>query len=156
METFFIVLLIAMVVLSIVFAVGAAYVTRFEKRDREEFANQARSRSEERAERQGDGREFYKSLGLGTGEQVKIRLFTLEEYRDELGGDADSARRQRCKGALKAYRQLDDEWYETPPEKAAEPLSLGEEDYLLDEERGVLLLKKLPPGIPAFARDLFE
>lgn len=25
-------------------------------------------------------------------------------------------------GALKVYRQLDDEWHETPPEKAAEPL----------------------------------
>lgn len=156
MNAFFIVLLVLLAVLAVIFAVGAAYVTRFEGRDREKFANQARSRSAERAEHHGDGREFYKSLGLGTGEQVKIRLFTLGEYRDELGEDAEAARGQGCRGALKAYRRLDDEWYETPPDKAAAPLSLGEEDYRLDEERSVLLLRKLPPGIPPSARDLFE
>lgn len=153
MNMFFLVLLVLLVVLAIIFAAGAAYVTRFEERDREEFADQARRRY---SGRQGDGREFYKSLGLGTGEQVKIRLFTLDEYRDELGGDAESARKERCKGALKAYRRFEEEWYETPPEKAADPLGLGEDDYSLDEEHGALLLKRLPTGLPTSARDLFE
>ncbi len=149
-------MLVLLVVLAILFAAGAAYVTRFEKRDREEFANQARSRSAQRAGGRGDGREFYKSLGLGTGEQVKIRLFTLQEYRDELGGDAGVGSDERIIGALKAYRQLDEEWYETPPEKAAGPLDLREGEYRLDEERHALLLKRLPPGVPPSAREMFE
>lgn len=156
MNTFFLVLLVLLVVLAVIFAVGASYITRHEGQERKEFADQARRRaSEHRAsERRGDGREFYKSLGLGTGEQVKIRLFTLDEYRDELGGDAPSTGDESFIGALKTYRQLDDDWYETPPEKAAESLDLEEDDYRLDEERRVLLLKKLPPGTPPSARDL--
>lgn len=153
MNTLFLVLLALLVVLAVVFAVGAAYITRHEKQEREEFYDEARRRA---SRNRGDGREFYKSLGLGTGEQLKIRLFTLDEYRDELGGDAGSAGRDRFIGALKAYRQLDGDWYETPPEKAAAPLDLGESEYRLDEERRVLLLKKLPPGIPPSARDLFD
>lgn len=153
MNTLFIALLALLVVLAVVFAVGAAYITRHEGEEREEFRNEARRRA---AGRQGDGREFYKSLGLGTGEQIKIRLFTLDEYRDELGGDADAAGGERFIGALKAYRRFDDDWYETPPEKAAAPLDLAEGEYRLDEERRVLLLKKLPPGIPPSARDLFD
>lgn len=153
MNALFLVLLALFVVLAVIFALGAAYVTKFEGRDREEFSNQARRRA---SEHRGDGREFYKSLGLGTGEQVKIRLFTLNEYRDELGGDADSAGGARFMGALKAYRQFDGDWYETPPEKAAAPLDLKEDEYRLDEERHVILLKKLPPGIPPSARGLFD
>ncbi|CAN5700433.1 hypothetical protein BH20ACT11_BH20ACT11_08220 [soil metagenome] len=152
MNMFFLVLLGFLVLLALIFAFGAAYITRNEGREREEFADQSRRRA---SEHQSDGREFYKSLGLGTGEQVKIRLFTLDEYRGDLGGDDSSVGDERFIGALKAYRQFDDDWYETPPEKAASPLDLGEDDYRLDEERKVLLLKKLPPGIPPAARDLF-
>lgn len=151
MDIFFLLLLGFLVLLAVIFAVGAAYITKNEGREKEEFAEQARSRA---SERQGDGREFYKSLGLGTGEQVKIRLFTLDEYREDLGGDDSSFGDEKFIGALKTYRQFDDDWYETPPEKAATPLDLGENDYRLDEERRVLLLKKLPPGIPPAARDL--
>lgn len=153
MSTFFLVLLALLVVLAVVFAAGAAYITRHEGEEREEYYEEARRRA---SEHRGDGREFYKSLGLGTGEQIKIRLFTLDEYRNELGGDADSAGSERFVGALKAYRQFDGDWYETPPEKAAAPLDLREGEYRLDEECRVLLLKKLPPGIPPSARDLFE
>lgn len=152
MNTFFLALLVLLLLLAGIFAVGAAYITRHEAREREEHHSQARKRASER----GDGREFYKSLGLGTGEQIKIRLFTLDEYRDELGGDPASFGGERIMGALKSYRRMDSDWYETPPEKAAAPLSLEEGDYRLDEERSVLLLKKLPPGIPPAARDLFE
>lgn len=77
-------LLALLVVLAVVSAVGAAYVTRYEGQEREEHADQARRRA---SEHQGDGRQFYKSLVLGTGEQVKVLLFTLQEYRSELGGE---------------------------------------------------------------------
>lgn len=154
MNALFLVLLVLLVVLAIIFAVGAAYVTKFEGRDRQEFSNQARRRASDH--RSDDGREFYKSLGLGTGEQVKIRLFTLDEYREELGGDTDAIRNERFMGALKAYRRLEGDWHETPPEKAAGPLGLKEDEYRLDEERHIILLKKLPPGIPPSARDLFD
>jgi len=153
MDVFFLVLLVLLVVLAVIFAVGAAYITRNEGREREEFYEEARQRA---SEYQGDRREFYKSLGVGTGEQVKIRLFTLDEYRGEIGGDTGAFGEEGFVGALKAYRQLDGEWYESPPEKAVAPLDLGENEYRLDEERRVLLLKKLPPGMPVSARDLFD
>lgn len=151
MEAFFYVFLGLLVLLAVIFSVGASYITRHEAQEREEFQNQARRRA---SERRGDGREFYKSLGLGTGEHVKVRLYTLGEYRDDLGG-ADSFGDGEFIGALKSYRQMDDEWYETPPQNVAPSLDLRESDYSLDSERGVLLLKKLPPGTPPAARDLF-
>lgn len=154
MEVFFLVFLGFLAILAVILAVGAAYVTRHEAREREEFQNEARRRASDRGN--SDGREFYKSLGLGTGEQVKIRLFTLEEYRGELGGDASHAEDGSFIGALKTYRLLDGDWHETQPQSAASALSLDENDYLPDGERNALLLKKLPPGIPPAARDRFD
>ena len=142
-----------LVVLAVVLAFGAAYITRNEGREREEYYGEARRRA---SEHRSDGREFYKSLGLGTGEQIKVRIFTLDEYQGELGGTADPFGGERFIGALKAYRRFDGEWYETPPDKAAAPLDLDEDEYRLDEERQVLLLKKLPPGTPPSARDILE
>ena len=151
MEAFFFVFLGLLVLLAVIFAVGAAYVTRHEAQEREEYQREARRRTDGVM---ANGREFYKSLGLGTGEQFKIRLYTLDEYRDDLGG-SDSFGEEEFIGALKTYRQLDGDWYETQPQNAVSSLDLGESDYRLDEERGVLLLKKLPPGVPPAARDLF-
>ncbi len=97
-------------------------------------------------------REFYKSMGLETAEDMKIRLYSIEEYRDELGG----TRARPDSGfvaATKAYRQLDDEWYDYSPRKAAEVLELAQEDYEVDGERSALLLRRLPPGLPPEARD---
>lgn len=150
MEAFFFVFLGLLVLLAVIFSVGAAYVTRHEAQEREQYQREARLRS---GGVNSEGREFYKSLGLGTGEQVKVRLYTLGEYRDDLGGD--SPEDGEFIGALKTYRQLGGEWRETPPRDAASSLDLQESDYRLDSERGVLLLKKLPPGSPPAARDLF-
>lgn len=151
MDTFFLVFLGLLVLLVVIFSVGAAYVTRHEAQEREDYQNEARRRTDGMS---ADSREFYKSLGIGTGEQVKVRLYTLEEYRGDLGG-ADSFGEGEFIGALKTYRQLDEDWYETPPQRATESLGLKESDYRLDEDRGVLLLKRLPPGVPPSARDLF-
>lgn len=150
MEAFFFVFLGLLVLLAVIFSVGAAYVTRHEAQEREQYQREARRRSGG----SNEGREFYKSLGLGTGEQVKVRLYTLGEYRDDLGG-AESFEDGEFIGALKTYSQLDGDWYETPPQNAAPALDLRESDYRLDSERSVLLLKKLPPGVPPAARDLF-
>ena len=150
MEAFFFVFLGLLVLLAVIFAVGAAYVTRHEAQEREQYQREARLRS---GGVNSEGREFYKSLGLGTGEQVKVRLYTLGEYRDDLGGE--SFEDGEFIGALKTYRQLGGEWHETPPQNAASSLDLQESDYKLDSERSILLLKKLPPGSPPAARDLF-
>lgn len=56
--------------------------------------------------------------------------------------------------ALKAYRQLDTEWVEYSPRKAADVLELAPQDYEVDEEYSALLLRRLPPGLPESTRDV--
>lgn len=153
MEAFFIVFLGLLVALAVIFAVGASYVTKHESQEREEFQDEARRRA---SGSNPGGREFYKSLGLGTGEQVKVRLYTLDEYRDDLGGGVGNLTDGRFIGAMKTYRKMGDDWYETPPQSSTDALDLRENDYRLDSERNILLLKKLPPGVPPSARDLFD
>jgi hypothetical protein len=97
-------------------------------------------------------REFYKSMGLETDEDMKVRLYSLEQYQDELGGSV--AREGDFVGALKAYRWFEDEWYDYSPRKAADVMELAPEDYEVDEERAALLLRRLPPGMPVAARDV--
>ena len=60
----------------------------------------------------------------------------------------------RLVGAIKAYRPVGDEWYDFPPDRAADVLDLAPEEYEIDRELGVLLLKKLPRGLPPEARDI--
>jgi hypothetical protein len=114
----------------------------------EEFAEDTIERASPREPR----REFYKSIGLETREDMKLRLYSIEEYRDELGGtraDSDSG----FVAATKAYRHLDHEWHDYSPRKAADVLELAQEDYDVDGERSALLLRRLPPGMPVEARD---
>lgn len=56
----------------------------------------------------------------------------------------------------KAYKQLDDEWYDYSPRKAVEVLELAPEDYKVDEERSALLLRRLPPGLRTWAREVLQ
>jgi hypothetical protein len=100
-------------------------------------------------------REFYKSLGLETDEDMKVRLYPLKEYRDKFGGaTATRGDEGDLVAALKAYRKLDGEWHEYySPKKEAEILELGPEDYEVDERGRMLLLRGLPPGLPIEARD---
>lgn len=58
-------------------------------------------------------------MGLETTEEMKIRLYSTGEYRDELGG---ATRNGGFRAVLRAYRQLDEEWYEYSPSKAADVL----------------------------------
>jgi len=93
-------------------------------------------------------REFFKSTGPGRDEEVKLHLYSPEEYGEELGGGAVPG---GTVAALRAYRRLEDEWLDLPPDQAADALDLSPEDYEADEERTVLLLKRMPPGLPSSA-----
>src|SRR5215210_3392689 len=96
-------------------------------------------------------REFYKSMGLETTEDMKLRLYSIEEYQDEFG-EVDIAEGDFAT-AMKACRELDDEWYDYSPRKAADVLELAPEDYEVDGEYSALLLRRLPPGLPESARE---
>lgn len=145
------VLIVAVLVVAVV--VGGAYAV---------IAARQRDRAPDREEEPEGAttaaapppREYYKSMGLETTEEMKIRLYSLDEYREDIGGDAEASRSGRFVAALKAYRQLDDDWYDYPPNRAADVLELTPEDYEVDDERGVLLLRRFPPGLPVSSRDV--
>lgn len=94
----------------------------------------------------GAPHEYFKSMGLESGEEMKMRVYSLDEYAEELGGDAHTARSGHHIAVLKAYRPVDDEWYDYPPDRAARVLGLASEDYEVDAQRSALLLKRLLPG----------
>lgn len=98
--------------------------------------------------------EFYKRMSLENDEDMKMHLYSLDEYTGDLGGDTEAFGAGRFVGAMKAYRPVGDEWYDFPPDRAADVLDLAPEEYEVDRERGVLLLRKLPRGLPSEARDV--
>ena len=80
-------------------------------------------------------------------------LYSIEEYWEQLSGthaEPDS----RFVAVTKAYKQLDNAWFDYSPRKAVEVLELAPEDYEVDEERSALLLRRLPPGLPTWAREV--
>jgi hypothetical protein len=98
-------------------------------------------------------RDFYERLGLEKSAEIRFHLYSREQYQSELGGDAGLLEREGFVGALKAYRRIDGEWYDYPPQKAEELLRLESGDYKIDEEHNALLFRKLPHGFPLSARD---
>jgi hypothetical protein len=88
-------------------------------------------------------REFYERLALEKSAEIKFRLYSLDQYQSELGGDAGALERERFVGALKAYRWVDGEWYDYPPQKAEDLLRLEPGDYEIDEERRALLFRRV-------------
>lgn len=168
LDTIFTLEVVLVVVLVVAAAGGAIYLAVSNRRARRETGREvntanipvgttaleesAEDATIERATPREPRREFYKSMGLETTEDMKIRLYSIEEYRDELGG----TRARPDSGfvaATKAYRQLDEEWYDYSPRKAADVLELAPEDFEVDGERSALLLRRLPPGLPPEARD---
>lgn len=152
MNTLFTFELLVVAVLIVVVVTGAIYVAAANRR--REQAPIGERGDTPAPETAPAPREFYKRLGLETGEEMKMRLYSLGEYEDELGGDTGILASSQFVAALKAYRQLDEDWYDYPPRKAADVLELTPEDYEVDDERGVLLLKRFPRGLPTSARDL--
>ena len=98
-------------------------------------------------------RDFYERLALEKSDEIRFHLYSRDQYESELGGDAGLLEREGFVGVLKAYRIIDGEWYDYPPQKAEELLRLETGDYKIDEERGALLFRKLPHGFPLSARD---
>ncbi len=94
-------------------------------------------------------REVYKSVSLETDWDMKIRLYSPDEYRVEFGEELASG----FVGAAKSYRPIADRYDEFPPERAASLLELRERDYEVDAEHGALLLRRFPPGTPIEAID---
>ena len=95
---------------------------------------------------------------------MKMRLYSLNDYESELEGDGDAFGRDGYVAALKTYRRaiaaprvdmLEDEWLECSPRKAASLLGLAPGEYGVDEEHKAILLRRLPHGFPACARDCY-
>ncbi len=171
LDTMFTFLLLLLVVVVAIAVAGAAYIMVANRRTRRETGRRVGTvdvpvgtpvgvEPDEdegsftgRVEPRETRREFYKSMGLETTEDMKIRVYSVEEYRDELGGTRAGSNGGFV-AALKAYRQLDDEWVEYSSHRAADVLELAPEDYEVDEEYSALLLRRLPPGLPTAARDV--
>lgn len=86
---------------------------------------------------------------------MKMRLYSLNDYESELKGDGDAFGRDGYVVALKGYMMLEDEWLDCLPRKAADLLGLAPGEYGVDEEHKAILLRRLPPGFPACARDYY-
>lgn len=169
LDTMFTFLLLLVVVVVAVAVGGAVYIAVANRRIRRETGRQVGTAdipvgagpgeeadsptSREETSGREPRREFYKSMGLETTEDMKLRVYSVEEYREELGG-SHTARGSGFVAAIKAYRQLDDEWYAYSPRRAADVLELAPQDYEVDEERLALLVRRLPPGLPESARDV--
>ena len=115
----------------------------------------ARGVTESPAPRRPPRREFYERIGLPRGEEMKMRLYSLNDYESELKGDGDAFGRDGYVAALKGYMMLEDEWLECSPRKAAGLLGLAPGEYGVDEEHKAILLRRLPHGFPACARDCY-
>ena len=115
----------------------------------------ARGMTESPAPRQPPRREFYERIGLQRGVEMKMRLYSLNDYESELKGDGDAFGRDGYVAALKGYMMLEDEWLDCSPRKAAGLLGLAPGEYGVDEEHKAILLRRLPHGFPACARDCY-
>jgi hypothetical protein len=115
----------------------------------------ARGVTESPAPRQPPRREFYKRIGLQRGVEMKMRLYSLNDYESELKGDGDTFGRDGYVAALKGYMMLEDEWLDCSPRKAAGLLGLAPGEYGVDEEHKAILLRRLPHGFPDCARDCY-
>jgi hypothetical protein len=105
------------------------------------------------APRRPPQRDFYERLELEKSDEIRFHLYSRDQYQSELGGDAGVLEREGFVGMLKAYRMIDGEWYDYPPQKAEDLLRLESGDYKIDEERNALLFRELPHGFPLSARD---
>ena len=168
LQTMFIIELVLGVVLLIVMVGLLLYLARDHRRLRHETGRQVgtadmpvglasaeptNGATERVAPHHTPHREFYESIGPRRGEEMKLRLYSPENYHHELGGDGSALKRSGFIAALKAYKMLEGEWLEYPLQPAARLIRLAPEDYEVDEEHKTLLLRRLPHGFPVSARD---
>jgi len=113
----------------------------------------ARDGTHSPAPHQSPRREFYKRIGLERGAEMKVRLYSLNDFESELEGDGDALQRDGFVAALKAYTIPEDEWLECSLRKAVDLLGLAPGGYEVDEKHKAILLRRLPHGFPACAGD---
>lgn len=142
------------VILGLIFSFLAIYVAR-ENRSAERGRIAAKENPQYKEPRSLPDTGFYyqKTGRLGNSRHMKVRLYSLEDYDGELGGKRDAFKAAEFVAALKAYGYYGDHWHEMACEQAVSSLGLKAEDCEVDERRGVLLLRKLPEGLPAKARE---
>jgi hypothetical protein len=168
LEMLFLLELLLVALMIVVVVAGVIYIAIHDRRIRRETGRQVGTAdvavgttSQERANVMTQGpashqpprRDFYERLELDKSAQIRFHLYSRDQYQSELGGSADSLEREGFVGALKAYRSVDGEWYDYPPQKAEDLLKLESGDYEIDEENSALLFRRLPHGFPISARD---
>src|SRR5215212_283707 len=144
----------------VIIAAGAIYLSVYDRRGQRETSRRVRTgnvpagtaRDEsadgaaDRATSRRRRREFYKSMGLETSEDMKLRLYSSAEYESELGGESDALSASGFLAALKAYRMLDGEWYDSTRHGKRQACW----SYLTETTRWTgnvkRLLRRLPPG----------
>lgn len=100
---------------------------------------------------------YYQKTGrLGSSKHMKVRLYSREDYEGELGGDRDVFGAGGFVAALKAYGYYGDHWHEMPSSQAMSCLGLKAEDCEAHGHGGTLLLRRLPKGLPARAREKLD
>jgi hypothetical protein len=170
LEVLFLFELLLMALVIIWAVAGAVYIAIHDRRIRRETGRQVGTAdiavgatSHERASVMAQGpaphqpprRDFYQSIGLQRGVEMKMRLYSLNDYESELKGDGGAFGRDGYVAALKGYMMLEDEWLDCSPRKAAGLLGLAPGEYGVDEENKAILLRRLPHGFPACARDCY-
>jgi hypothetical protein len=124
------ILLVALVIVVVV--AGVVYIAIHDRRIRRETGRQvgtadiavgttsqelANVTTEAPALHQPPRRDFYERLELEKSAEIRFHLYSRAQYQSELGGADSTLEREGFVGALKAYRSVDDEWYEYPPQR---------------------------------------
>ncbi len=117
---------LALVVLLVLGAIaGALYLASLNRRggERVDRSEGLSGSPEQRAK--ADPHEFYKRTSLENDEDMKMHLYSVDEYEREFGRNLRSEGAGRFVAALKCYRPVGDEWYDLPPERAARVLNMS-------------------------------
>lgn len=87
---------------------------------------------------------------------MRVRLYSLEDYDTELGGKREASRSDGFVAALKAYGYHDDDWHPMSCKQAISSLGLEARECEADNDCGTILLRKLPEGLPDKAGDKLD
>lgn len=161
LTTVFLFEILTVVLLGAIFSCLAIYVIRENRStERGRIAARANPMVSQEAKLLPETGFYYQKTGrLGSSRHMKVRLYSLEDYDRELGGKSEKSETFGAGGfiaALKAYGYYSDHWYEMPCERAISSLGLEAKDCEVDEDCRVLLLRKLPEGLPAKAREKLD
>lgn len=149
--------ILAVLALGSIFLFLAIYVVR-ENRSSERSRRAAKESSRhEKPHPLTDTGFYYQKTGrLGNSRHMKVQLYSREDYEGELGGEHDVFGAGDFVAALKAYGYYGDHWHEMPSSQAISCLGLKAEDCEAHGHGGTLLLRRLPKGLLARARERLD